>query len=102
MTIRKLAIFALGLAMTAPLGLAGQASAATVVKPILGCPCSNGNPFGTIATIALKTGNTYDFTFTLLPPVGTGIDTLSQLQASIKGPTPQLIDFTLFSNIGRC
>ena len=99
MTIRKLATFAIGLALAAPLGLAGQASATTVVHAIFNCPCSNSNPLGTLLATKLVVGTTYDFTFSLGPPQGTGIDTLLQAQAAIKGPVNKIVAFTLFSNL---
>ena len=101
MITKKIATIALGLAMAAPLGLASQASAATIVTAVGGCGCSDINTVGGFVVLTSKTAtNTYDFTFSLVSPLGSGDQILSQMQASIKGSIAENIGFTLYSNIG--
>lgn len=69
------------------------ASAMTIVKPFLGGPFSPGNDLGTIQAIKLLTKNTYDFTFTISPAGGS---VLTQIQASVAGPTSEPMQYTLF------
>lgn len=72
----------------------GSAHALTIVKPFLGGPFSPSNSLGTIQAIKLDKKNTYDFTFTLSPAGGS---VLTQIQASISGPTSEPIQYTLFA-----
>jgi PEP-CTERM motif len=56
-------------AAVAAVSLGSAASAAVIIKPFLGGPFSALNPVGTLPATLLKKGNTYDFTFDLVPPV---------------------------------
>ncbi len=108
MTSKKIATIALGLAMAAPLGLATPVSAATILKvyAVAGCPCSATNPLGTLpATTLLKNTKTksylYDFTFDIANPLGSSVTSQSQATLTTKsGATIEMIDFSLFTNIG--
>lgn len=79
--------------------LAAPANSATVIEAISGGPFSGTNPLGAFPVLALNQSDTYDFTFTLVPPI-VG-DTQTQLQAQSRphvGPgAPQDIKFDLYS-----
>jgi hypothetical protein len=74
---------------------ASPASAATVINAVAGGPFGVGG-IGTVNGIAVNSANTYDFTFSLTGAV----DSLEQLQAAIRGPVSEPIQFTLYS--GSC
>lgn len=86
-----MAMAAMGLATA----VAPAAPAMTIVNPILAGPFSAANPLGTIQSIKLVTGNTYDFTFTL----SGAASVLTQMQASIPGPTSEPIQYTIFKGL---
>ena len=71
------------------LGSASSASAARVVTPVYFLGLSD---IGTILGMNVSVANTYDYTFSL--PGESSV--LSQLQASIFGPTIEPISFTLY------
>ena len=87
----------LGVAAALSVGaLAAPADSATVIKAISGGPFSAANPIGAFPVIALNSADTYDFTFTLVPPIKG--DTQEQLQAQSKVTgTTEVIQFGLFS-----
>jgi hypothetical protein len=80
--------------LAAALGLAASgAQAALIVTAIPGGPFSPANPIGTIPSVDLLSANTYDFTFDIS---GVG-SALTQVEASIRGPVSEPIQFSLFS-----
>ncbi len=87
-----------GAALISALALSTAASAVTVITPLLGGPFSLSNPLGTLPATKMKAGNTYDFTFSLVGPLG-NIDSI-QLQAQLLShatSTPELIQYSLYS-----
>jgi hypothetical protein len=94
MKINKFTAIAGGLAAAAALSAAAPASAATIVKAFIGGPFSVANPLGTLPAERLVAGNTYDDTFSV---VAGGGSVLTQVQASIKGPVSEDIQYSLYS-----
>jgi hypothetical protein len=96
MTISVKSLFA-GAALVSALALTVPVSAATIITPLVGGPFSLANPLGTLPATVLSKGNTYDFTFTLVPPLNGGTFSV-QAQAQTTGPTAasQLISYNLF------
>jgi hypothetical protein len=95
MTISVKTLFA-GAAIVSALAIAAPASAATIIVAFTGGPFSLTNPIGTLPATPLIKGNNYDFTFTMVPPLG-GNTTSTQLQAQSQSPaTPQLISYQLY------
>jgi hypothetical protein len=93
----KLSAFRTAVAGVIALGtLVTSAQAATIIKPIAGGPFSGLNPIGAFPVMALLKADTYDFTFTLAPPlVG---DTQTQLEAQVDAtPSGETISYKLFS-----
>lgn len=88
----------LGVTAALSLGaLAAPADSATIA--ITGGPFSGTNPIGAFPVIALNSSDTYDFTFSLVPPLGG--DTQEQIEAQSRptvGPgSPEPIQFDLYS-----
>ncbi|HEY2049976.1 MAG TPA: PEPxxWA-CTERM sorting domain-containing protein [Caulobacteraceae bacterium] len=79
--------------------LALPANSATITEAISGGPFSGTNTMGGFPLISLNKSNTYDFTFSLVPPLGG--DTQEQIQAQSRPTTvagsPQVIAFDLYS-----
>ncbi len=97
MTISVKTLFA-GAALISALALSTAASAVTVITPFMGGPFSLANPLGTLPATKMKTGNTYDYTFTLVDPLGTSAST--QVSAQLlahSASTPELIQYSLYS-----
>jgi len=90
MTISAKTLFA-GAAIIAALA-ATSASAITIVVP--GGPFSLANPLATFPGTELAAGNTYDFTFSVAPPLGTLATIQIQAQAQKTGDNePITFDF---------
>lgn len=84
-------------ASVAAMTLAGAASASTVVVAT-GADISGTNPVGTLPATVLHTGNSYDFTFELSPPI-VG-DSATQVEAQIfvgLASDPELIQYQVYS-----
>ncbi len=84
-------------AALAAVTLATPASAATIIKAFTGGPFSTLNPLGTLPATKLLKANTYDFTFTLVPPTGSGILTTVSAAASSTPMQGLPIQFSLYS-----
>jgi len=78
--------------------IATAASAATIITPFIGGPFSLINPLGTLPAVAMLKKNTYDFTFTMVPPLaGSSSQVQLQAQAQIKPFISEIITFDLYS-----
>jgi hypothetical protein len=84
-------VLGVGAALAASLAAASSASAALIVQPIIGCPCSPASPVGTMPSTIVFNSNTYDFTFDM--SAAGSVET--QMQASFI--FPRLIQYSLFS-----
>ena len=61
-------------------------------------PFSLNNPLGTLPATKMVNGNTYDYTFTLVDPLGNAASTQVSAQLLAQsGSTPQLIQYSLYS-----
>ncbi len=97
MTISAKTLFA-GAALISALVLSTAASAVTVITPFLGGPFSLSNSLGTLPATKMKTGNLYDYTFTLVDPLGTSASTQVSAQLLAHSlSTPELIQYSLYS-----
>jgi hypothetical protein len=99
MTISVKTLFA-GAALISALALSTAASAVTVVTAFTGGPFSLSNPLGTLPATKMKTGTTYDYSFTLVDPLGTSAST--QVSAQLlahSSSTPELIQYSLYSGV---
>ena len=101
----KLALFSAGVSALA-IALSPALASADVIKNVLdktlvstqtaGHALSLTNPKGTILGTVLKKPNTYDFVFTLAPPLGSG--ERIQVQAQIQNPkAAEPIGFQLYA-----
>lgn len=89
-----------GAAIISALAITSPVSAATVITPFTGGPFSLNNPLGTLPATKMKIGNTYDYTFTLVDPVGSISSTQVQAQLLVHGgSTPELIQYSLYSGV---
>jgi hypothetical protein len=84
-------------AATAAISLSSAASGAVIISAFLGGPFSANNNVGTLPATILHSGNTYDFTFDLVPP----IDGLSgtQVEAALVtflGSIPEPIEYQVY------
>jgi hypothetical protein len=87
-----------GAAVISALAITSSASAVTVVTPFSSGPFSLNNPLGTLPATKMKVGNIYDYTFTLVDPVGSISSTQVQAQLLAHGgSTPELIQYSLYS-----
>ena len=79
--------------------VASSAQAATVITmAIPGGPFSANNSFGGLPVLQLKKADTYNFTFTLVPPIDGNTDTQVEAQVETKaGGSPEPIRFDLYS-----
>jgi hypothetical protein len=87
-----------GAAVVSALIAAAPVSAATIIVAFTGGPFSLTNPIGTLPATKLVKGNTYDFTFTMVPPLsGNTTSTQAQAQARVgTGNVPELIQYQLY------
>src|SRR5712664_3410906 len=84
MSIQTKTIFACG-AVCAALITAAPACAATIIVASAGGPFSLSNGIGTLPATKLNKKNTYDFTFSMVPPVAGSVAS-TQLQAQTTKP----------------
>ncbi len=97
MTISAKTLFA-GAALISVLALSTAASAVTVVTAFTGGPFSLANPLGTLPATKMSNGNTYDYTFTLVDPLGSSSSTQVSAQLLAHGgSTPELIQYSLYT-----
>lgn len=87
----------LGLSAVAAVALASPSMAVTVIKPIAGGPFSADNPIGTVLATRLLKSNTYDFTFSIVPPLGNSVLTTLSAAAADNANQGLPIQFSLFS-----
>ncbi len=76
---------------------ATSASSMTIIKAVPGGPVSGANPYVGLPVLALLKADTYDFTFTLAPPLAGSTATQLQAQAQIGNGVPEDIAFSLYS-----
>lgn len=87
-----------GAAVASTLVAVSAASAAVIITPFTGGPFSLNNPLGTIPATKMTTSNTYDFTFSLAMPLGTGSSVQLAAQKLIHGSSvPELIQYSLYA-----
>jgi hypothetical protein len=90
-----------GAVMAAAIAAMTPVHAATIVTAFAGGPFSLANPTGTLPATKITSGNTYDFTFTMAPPLsGSTTSTQVEAQALIgkpAAPVAELIQYSLFS-----
>ena len=97
MTTRLKTLFA-GATIASALVAASAASAAVIITPFTGGPFSLSNPLGTLPATKMTTGNTYDYTFSLAMPLGTGSSVQIAAQKLIHGSSvPELIQYSLYT-----
>src|SRR5579863_2137507 len=81
----------------AAMSFAGAASAAVVIESFDGSPFSGLNPVGTLPATALTAGNTYDFTFDLVPPIyGESSTQVAAQFLAVTGSTPEMIQYQVY------
>ena len=97
MTISVKTLFA-GAAVISALAISSAASAMTVITPFMNGPFSLSNPLGTLPATKMTSGNVYDYTFTLVDPLGTSDSTeISAQLLAHSASTPELIQYSLYS-----
>src|SRR5258706_13379296 len=96
MTISAKTLFA-GAALISALAVGGSVSAATVIVPFDGSPFSLSNPIGTLPATAMTKGNTYDFTFSIVNPIGGATPPTHLPAPSPKPATAPLVPYNPFS-----
>ncbi len=84
-------------AVLSAFAVAAPASAVTIVTPFITGPFS-ASSLGTIPATKLVSGNTYDFSFDLVTPLGSSTSVQLSAQLLKKGAsTPELIQYSLYS-----